>query len=85
MDRGKITYDGDGQLWRVDDGIITDQWLHDYASIRCCKLPDERLTVDRKAFLQQGYKLWMEQWGTPDLVKVGSIPVVWMNNNYSSN
>ena len=70
MDRGYITYDGNGQLWRVI--TITNKWLHDYASIRYSKLPDKWLTVKRKESLQIGYNMWKRKWGInkEDLCKV---------------
>ena len=61
MDRGKIIYNGNGKLWRHPgpDGKITDQWLHDNASIRNNQLHDDLLTDLRKKWLKEAYGEWL--------------------------
>ena len=58
MDRGKIIYDDNGQLWRHH--TITDQWLHGNASIRCNQLNSDLLTDQRKQSLDKAYNEWMK-------------------------
>jgi len=54
MDRGYVTFDKDGQLWRRRTADI--RHLH----IRSAKMPDDLLTEGRRAWLGKAYEQWLE-------------------------
>ena len=53
MDRGYLTFDEDGRLWRRRDADICH--LH----IRCAQLPEELLTPKRRAWLKKAHAQWL--------------------------
>ena len=53
MDRGYVTFDEHGRLWRRRDADICH--LH----IRCAQLPEELLTPKRRAWLKKAHAQWL--------------------------
>lgn len=60
MDRGYITYDECGQLWRRPDVDIAH--LH----IRHARLPAKALTKERRRWLGEAHTLWLETHGVEE-------------------